>query len=228
MALKKQSQSLPPEHVGSFAAQRPPFSATERMAVEIAGVATTGFCIYGIVTGTRSTMGYVLSVLVAGAAALWLRQTVVPGPLALGLALAAILNLAGGLIKVGQNVLYNASIGPYSRSLGTHYLQYDHVVHAFVCFVLTFACWIMLAVPHQATHHGRDLVILTVGLAVGLGALNEVVEFAATLAHHGAHVGGYFNTGWDLVCNLLGAGAAGLIIARSVRVARLDPAGAPG
>jgi hypothetical protein len=54
-----------------------------------------------------------------------------------------------------------------------------------------------------------------VGAALGLGALNEMVEFLATLAHHGAHAGGYWNTGWDLVCNFIGAGAAGLVIARS-------------
>jgi hypothetical protein len=48
------------------------------------------------------------------------------------------------------------------------------------------------------------------------------------LAHHGAHVGGYFNTGWDLICNLIGAGAAGLVIAMSYpAVLRLDPAGTP-
>ena len=35
-----------------------------------------------------------------------------------------------------------------------------------------------------------------------LGALNEMVEF---LAHHGTHVGGYWNMGWDLVCNFIGA-----------------------
>jgi len=73
----------------------------------------------------------------------------------------------------------------------------------------------MLAAPHAATNHRRELVILAVGAALGLGALNEVVEFLATLAHHGAHVGGYRNTGWDLVCNVIGAGAAGLVITKS-------------
>ena len=73
----------------------------------------------------------------------------------------------------------------------------------------------MLAAPHAATYHRRELVILAVGAALGLGALNEVVEFLATLAHHGAHVGGYWNTGWDLACNVIGVGAAGLVIAKS-------------
>jgi uncharacterized membrane protein YjdF len=140
---------------------------------------------------------------------------VLPGLLVIALAIAAILHLAGGLINVGQDVLYNASIGPYVKVLGTHLLQYDHVAHAYVSFVTAFACWVMLAAPHAATNHRRELVILAVGAAVGLGALNEVVEFLATLAHHGAHAGGYWNTGWDLACNVIGAGAAGLVIAKS-------------
>jgi hypothetical protein len=60
----------------------------------------------------------------------------------------------------------------------------------------------------------------------GAGALNEMVEFLATLAHHGAHTGGYWNTGWDLVCNFTGAAVAGLVIARS-RAGAASPAGTP-
>jgi uncharacterized membrane protein YjdF len=145
----------------------------------------------------------------------WLRRAALPGLLAAGLAIAAIATLAGGLINAGQNVLYNASIGPYSQALGTHLLQYDHLAHAYVSFVAAFACWVMLAAPHADADHRRELVILAVGAALGLGALNEMAEFLATLAHHGAHAGGYWNTGWDLVCNFIGASAAGLLIARS-------------
>ncbi|HEY0937565.1 MAG TPA: hypothetical protein VGD91_27975 [Trebonia sp.] len=73
----------------------------------------------------------------------------------------------------------------------------------------------MLAAPFAGTGRRRELAILAVGAALGLGALNEMVEFIATLAHHGAHAGGYWNTGWDLVCNSVGAIAAGLVIGKS-------------
>jgi hypothetical protein len=33
-----------------------------------------------------------------------------------------------------------------------------------------------------------------------------------TVVHAGAHVGGYTNTGWDLVSNLVGAVAAGAFL----------------
>jgi putative membrane protein len=154
-------------------------------------------------------------VVAIGAAVMWLRRAPRPGLLAAGLAVAAIATLAGGLIPVGGDVLYNASIGPYNQALGTHFLQYDHLAHAYVSFVAAFACWVMLAAPPAGLGRRRELVILAVGAALGLGALNEMVEFIATLAHHGAHAGGYWNTGWDLVCNSIGAIAAGLVIARS-------------
>lgn len=198
---------------------RPRLSRAERGALQVVAVALAGFGGYGFATGSPSTAGYVFSVVLIGAAVVWLRRAVLPDLLAVALAVAAVADLAGGLINVGQNVLYNASIGPYSAALGTHLLQYDHIAHAYVSFVTAFAGWVMLATPHAAAGHRRELVILAVGAALGLGALNEVAEFLATLAHHGGHAGGYWNTGWDLVCNAIGAGAAGLVIARSAAAA---------
>jgi putative membrane protein len=216
MTLNKQIP-LSPAHndqqpVGS---RRPLLSRAERISVQVAAVAVGGFCVYGFATGSPSTVGYVSSVIVIGSAVVWARRAVLPGLLAAGLAIAAIATLAGGLIDVGHDVLYNASIGPYSKTLGTHLLQYDHIAHTYVSFVISFACWFMLAAPHAGANHRRELVLLAIGAAMGLGALNEMVEFIATLAHHGAQVGGYWNTGWDLVCNFFGAAAAGLVIARS-------------
>jgi hypothetical protein len=42
--------------------------------------------------------------------------------------------------------------------------------------------------------------------------LNEIVEFAATLLVPETNVGGYLNTGWDLVANATGATTAALVI----------------
>jgi hypothetical protein len=47
---------------------------------------------------------------------------------------------------------------------------------------------------------------------LGFGALNEVVEFAATLLVPETNVGGYVNTGWDMVSNLVGATTAAAAI----------------
>jgi putative membrane protein len=211
----------PPEHGGPASPAlapsgpgRPPLSRAERAAAGTAAVGIAGFAGYGFATHSPSTVGYVSSVLVIAAAVVGLRRVVFPPLLAAGLAIAAIVTLAGGLIRVGHDVLYNASTGPFNPALGTHYLQYDHFAHAYVSFVIVFACWIMLAAPHADGGRRGELVLLAVGAALGLGALNEMVEFIATLAHHGAHAGGYWNTGWDLIANFTGATAAGLVLAR--------------
>ena len=47
---------------------------------------------------------------------------------------------------------------------------------------------------------------------MGFGALNEVVEFIASLTLPETNVRGYENTGWDLVFNLLGSLLAAIII----------------
>jgi putative membrane protein len=232
--LPASAQQLPasPAHSGQApralapsGSRRPPLSRAERAATATAAVAIAGFAGYGFATHSPSTIGYVSSVLIIAVAVVGLRRMMLPPLLAAGLAIAAIVTLAGGLIRVGHDVLYNASTGPFNPALGTHYLQYDHFAHAYVSFVIVFACWVMLAAPHAdggnplrppAVGGQRgELVLLAAGAALGLGALNEMVEFIATLAHHGAHAGGYWNTGWDLIANFTGAAAAGLVLARS-------------
>ena len=47
---------------------------------------------------------------------------------------------------------------------------------------------------------------------MGFGALNEVIEFIATLMVPNTNVGGYVNTGWDLVANMIGASVAATLI----------------
>ncbi len=51
-------------------------------------------------------------------------------------------------------------------------------------------------------------MVLCAAAGLGFGALNEVIEFAATLLVPETNVGGYLNTGWDLVANLFGATVA--------------------
>jgi hypothetical protein len=56
------------------------------------------------------------------------------------------------------------------------------------------------------------LMVLCAAAGVGFGALNEVIEFIAVLTIPNTNVGGYENTGWDLVANLVGATVSALII----------------
>ena len=50
------------------------------------------------------------------------------------------------------------------------------------------------------------LVLIVVGLAsIGIGGLNEIIEFIMVLALENTGVGGYYNTAWDIVFNTIGA-----------------------
>lgn len=85
-------------------------------------------------------------------------------------------------------------------------------VHTYGFGVTTWVYWQGLAsmVADKKPTVGKLTLAVTAGL--GFGALNEVLEFAATLLFKNTNVGGYMNTGWDLVANLIGALAAALLI----------------
>jgi len=134
-------------------------------------------------------------------------------------------HMAGGLVPVPESWPVN---GPnavlYSLWLIPEVLRYDQLLHAYGFGVCTWICWQGI----QATTGVREATVGRLALAtlasIGLGALNEVVEFAATLLFEETNVGGYRNTGWDLVSNLVGALGAALILGWQAR-ARRAPAG---
>jgi hypothetical protein len=100
----------------------------------------------------------------------------------------------------------------YSLWLVPDRLKYDHVVHAYGFGVTTWVCWqglrAALGGRHQRVRPTPGLMLLCAAAGLGFGALNEVIEFAATLLVPETNVGGYLNTGWDLVANLFGATVA--------------------
>ena len=193
----------------------PPLSPAESTAVRMVVTAMVGFGVYGFATGASSTVAYLLSVVAVGLVIRRFRRDPIPAPLATGLAVAAVAHLAGGLVRVGDDVLYNASIGPHVASLHTHVLQYDHFAHAFAVFVGTLTLWTLLALPISSVTNRRSLIVLCTLAGLGIGGINETIEFLATIAHAGAGVGGYTNTGWDLVSNLIGATTAAVVIVRA-------------
>src|SRR5207244_11968414 len=103
----------------------------------------------------------------------------------------------------GGDVLYNAHPP-------LHALQYDHVFHATASGIATVVLWTFLSKEIDS----MPLAIAVAALGgLGVGAINELIEFLATLAHHGQHVGGYRNTGWDLMSNTVGVAVAGTVLA---------------
>jgi uncharacterized membrane protein YjdF len=128
-----------------------------------------------------------------------------------------LLHMLGGLVTVPSTWPTNGESGVlYTLWLIPGRLKYDHVVHAFGFGATTWVCWQGLAAIIQSS--GRrvapTLGLMTISIAAGLGfgALNEVVEFFVTLTVPESNVGGYINTGWDLVANLVGTSLAASLI----------------
>jgi hypothetical protein len=191
---------------------RPPLAPHEQAALSVVGVAVVGFAVRGVVGHVPGTLEYVLAVSGLVALLFTLRTAVLPAPVALAAAASAVVHLAGGLVRVGGDVLYNTSPGP-------ELLRYDHFGHALGIFVGALLVWELLVRDAFAVTGRASLVAVTTLAALGLGAVNEAVEFVATLAHGGSGVGGYTNTGWDLVTNTLAGVLAGLVIHRGRRQA---------
>ena len=89
-------------------------------------------------------------------------------------------------------------------------MKYDQLVHAYGFGVTTWVCWQALAVMLMSAGAKNvrptfGMLVLAVAGGMGFGALNEVIEFFTTLMVPNTNVGGYINTGWDLVANLIGA-----------------------
>lgn len=134
-----------------------------------------------------------------------------------GLSIWGLAHMAGGLMSVPDSwpingethVLYNWWIVP-------KLLKYDQIVHAFGFGVVTWVCWQALrsafASRGASVQPTLGLLALCVAAGTGFGAANEVVEFIATLTLPGTNVGGYANTGWDLVSNFVGAVIAAVLI----------------
>ena len=183
--------------------RRCPLTLVESCSLIVTAVGVVGFGVYGFARHEPSTLGYLVSIVVLAGGLAAFRRTPLPGWLAGALAMLAVGHLAGGLVIVGGDVLYNAH-PPW------HVFQYDHIFHASASGIAAVVLWRFLS---NEIDSGAGAIIVSVLGGLGVGAINELIEFLATLAHHGTHVGGYRNTGWDLLSNTTGTSVAAAAMA---------------
>ena len=116
-----------------------------------------------------------------------------------------VLHILGGLLPVGDSVLYSFVLidligEPYSI------LKYDQLVHFYCYFIAALLIWKIVS-----DLNSNSLIttsIITILAASGIGGVNEIIEFLATVFIPDTNVGGYENTAIDIVSNFLGACAA--------------------
>lgn len=206
---------------------RPTFADLARQpAVQRVGLLTAAYltvsAIAAYVGGNGEFVFYLVVMCVLAVAVLEVHRRIGLTPELLWcLSLWGLMHMAGGLLPVPESWPINGDMRVlYSWWLIPGWLKYDHITHAFGFGVTTWLCWQGLR-RILAVTAGRDvakvlptwgMLVLCAAAGMGFGALNEIVEFVATLLMPSTNVGGYVNTGWDLVSNLAGCViAAGLI-----------------
>lgn len=143
-----------------------------------------------------------------------LHSAAYPPAMLWALSLWGLAHMAGGGVEVGGSVLYALPILPVIETGEMTILKYDQIVHAYGFGVTAWVLWHLLVRFHPALHPSRALLIFPALAAMGLGAVNEIIEFAAVLLVPETNVGGYVNTALDLVFNALGAVLAMVLVAR--------------
>lgn len=120
-----------------------------------------------------------------------------------GLTLWSFMHLSGGGVIVNGAILYKYMIFDI---VGEPYLifKYDQLAHLVGFFVGTLVMFYLLKPKLKPIKNWTALSIVILMAGLGLGALNEIIEFMATVLVPETNVGGYINTALDLVFDLLG------------------------
>ena len=128
-----------------------------------------------------------------------------PTSLIWGLTIWSIIHMSGGGIVIGGVRLYDMILIPI---LGEPYniFRYDQFAHIFGFAVATILMYSLLKpILMEKLDKFKALSFVVVMAGMGAGALNEVIEFVASLLIATNGVGGYMNTSLDLVSNMIGA-----------------------
>jgi uncharacterized membrane protein YjdF len=127
-----------------------------------------------------------------------------PNSILWGLTIWAILHMAGGGLYINGARLYELMLIPLSKTLPI--FRYDQFVHIVGFGVATLLMHHLLkpSLRHPVKAPiGHAIVIVMAGL--GVGAVNEILEFIITVIVPKTGVGGFENAMLDLCADLIGA-----------------------
>ncbi len=121
-----------------------------------------------------------------------------------GLTVWSALHLAGGGVVIGEGRLYDMMLIPLSEKYPIW--RYDQLVHLWGFGASTLVMFSLLAgALKKPMVNPVALGIVLVMSGLGLGALNEILEFVVSICVPESGVGGYMNTSLDLCADLMGA-----------------------
>ena len=172
-----------------------------------------GFAIWFLAIGNVEFLWYIATLLFFVALiARTIGRTKFPPFILWALSIWGLAHMAGGGIKVGGGVLYALTLIPIVGDGELRMLRYDQVVHFYGFGVTALVLWHLLQTNFPALRGTATIYCFAALASMGLGCLNELIEFAAVLALPDTNVGGYYNTALDLAFNSAGAVTAVLLV----------------
>jgi hypothetical protein len=162
--------------------------------------------VFGFLTGSSSIPFYLGWMVVAALVVLRLDHRQPFSPLVLGgLTLWGFMHLAGGQLPVGDGILYEQQV--------LSFLRYDQLTHA-IGFGFAGLAVREQFHPWMPNPPRAAVAAITFLGGVAIGGINELLEFLLTRVVPDTAVGGFENTGWDLVANTVGSVVAAWWAAR--------------
>jgi hypothetical protein len=179
---------------------------------------TTAFTTWFFLIGNFEFIVYVITmVALVVLVGLNVRKAEFPAPMLWALSVWGLAHMAGGGVPINGSVLYNLRLLPIIETDLYVILKYDQVVHAYGFGVTAWVLWHLAARHFPEMRNSKTIYVYSALGAMGLGCVNEIIEFTAVLAVPDTNVGGYYNTALDLVFNGLGACIAMWLVARRER-----------
>lgn len=187
----------------------------ERTVALFTAAYVVAFTVWFLIRGNYEFVVYVITMLILIALiGRSLRSAEYPLSMLWALSIWGLLHMAGGGVPVGDSVLYSAQVVPLSPPDGEWtFLKYDQIVHAYGFGVTAWVLWHLMRRHYPVLEGTWTIYVYPALAAMGLGAVNEIIEFIAVLSVPETNVGGYVNTALDLVFNAAGAVAAMVIVA---------------
>ena len=121
------------------------------------------------------------------------------------------LHLAGRLVAIPSTWDYDGKDQIlYSWWVVGQWLRYDHILHAFGFGTCTWLTWEALRASIQQRlgrklYPSMGMLFLCIFASMGLGAINETIEFLFIIDRSTLTISNYINTCQHLIANLLGA-----------------------
>lgn len=166
-----------------------------------------GFAIYYISIKNYEFLWYILVLLAIAMVVLFtLKKTRLDSLALWGLSIWGLLHMLGGGLKVGESVLYRLKIIELINNGGDFYiLKMDQIIHFYGFAVTAIVVFQLLSLGFNIKQRPKLAIFLAWIGSMGLGSLNEIVEFIAFVVIANTGVGDVYNTGLDLIFNMLGA-----------------------